>query len=125
MRFDAKHNPLKRHAHVVGNVRNIYKTLSHKHQVQQMYNFKLDDPFSEKICVTNAYPVTTDSLKKSDVLLDNLRSTYDDDFTLNSTVCRSQVCLSKLTELAVYCHFMWTTKENLCLVKTFIVTSSS
>lgn len=51
-----------------------------------MYNFKLCDPFPEKIGVTNAYPVTIGSLKKSDVVLDNLRSTCDDDFTLNSTV---------------------------------------
>ncbi len=84
MRYEAKHNPLKRHAHVVGNFKNISKTLSYKHQVQQMYNFKLGDPFSVKMSVTNAYPVTISSLKQSDAVLDNLRSTSDD-LTLNST----------------------------------------
>lgn len=86
MRFEAKHNPLKRHAHVVGNFKNISKTLSYKHQVQHMYSFKLGDPFSDKPDVTNAFPVTICSLKEADVVLNNLRATYDDDLTLNSTV---------------------------------------
>lgn len=53
-RFEAKHNPLKRHAHVVGNFKKKSRTLSYKHQVQQMYNFKLSDHFSVKMSVTNA-----------------------------------------------------------------------
>lgn len=85
MRFEAKHNPLKRHAHVVGNFKNISKTLSYKHQVQQMYSFKLSDPFCQKIDVTNAYLVTISSLKKAEVILENLKSIHDD-YTLNSTV---------------------------------------
>lgn len=45
MRYEAKHNPLKRHARVVGYFKNISKTLSYKRQVQQIYNFKLGEPF--------------------------------------------------------------------------------
>lgn len=62
MRFEAKHNPLKRHAHVVG--KNICKTLSYKHQVQPMYSFKFGDALSEKVSVSNAYSVSINSLKK-------------------------------------------------------------
>lgn len=36
MRFESKHNPMKRQAHVVCNFKNIAKTLAYKHQVQQM-----------------------------------------------------------------------------------------
>nr|XP_054597976.1 uncharacterized protein LOC129152226 isoform X1 [Nothobranchius furzeri] len=85
MRFEAKHNPLKRHAHVVGNFKNISKTLSYKHQVQQMYSFKLSDPFSQKIDVTNTCLVTISSLEKAEVILDNLRTIHHD-LTLNSSV---------------------------------------
>lgn len=41
MRFEENHNPLKRHAHVVGNFLKMSKTLNYKHQVQQMYNIFL------------------------------------------------------------------------------------
>lgn len=87
MRFESKHNPLKRHAHIVGNFKNISKTLSHKHQVKQMCHFKLGDPFSKKIEITNAYPVTISSLQKADVVLANLKEHEGQpDLTLNSTV---------------------------------------
>lgn len=68
MRFEAKHKPLKRHANIVGNFKNVSKTLSYKHHVQQMYSFKLGDPFSEKMIVTNSYPVTIGCLKKADAV---------------------------------------------------------
>lgn len=87
MRFESKHNPLKRHAHIVGNFKNISKTLSHKHQVKQMCHFKLGEPFSKKIEITNAYPVTISSLQKADVVLANLKEHEGQpDLTLNSTV---------------------------------------
>ncbi|XP_052003744.1 uncharacterized protein LOC127658461 [Xyrauchen texanus] len=86
MRFEAKHKPLKRHTNIVGNFKNVSKTLSYKHQVQQMYSFKLGDPFSEKMIVTNSYPVTIGSLKKADVVLENLKSAKDFEYTLNCAV---------------------------------------
>lgn len=85
MRFESKHNPLKKHAHVVGNFKNISKTLSYKHQIQQMYSFKFGEPLSKEFNVANAYPVTIGSLKKANVVLDNLRS-INCNLTLNSTI---------------------------------------
>jgi len=55
MRFEAKHNP---HAQVVCNFRNISKTLAHKHQIQQMYHWKLSSPLNFEMTVPNAFPVT-------------------------------------------------------------------
>ena len=71
---------------MVGNFKNISKTLSYKHQVQHMYSFKFGDALSEKMSVKNAYPVSISSLKKADIVLYKLRSTYADDLTLNSSV---------------------------------------
>lgn len=85
MRFESKHNPLKKHAHVVGNFKNISKTLSYKHQIQQMYSFKFGEPLSKEFNVANAYPVTIGSLKKANVVLDNLRS-INCNLTFNSTI---------------------------------------
>ncbi|KAF0029348.1 hypothetical protein F2P81_018453 [Scophthalmus maximus] len=84
MRFEAKHNPMKRQAHVVCNFKNIAKTLAYKHQVQQMYNFKLGDPFCKKYNVDNAFPVNIGALKKAVVILEGLKSALHTDFTMSS-----------------------------------------
>ena len=86
MRFEAKHNPLKRFAHAVCNFKNVSKTLAFKHQVQQMYHYKHIDNLSKKSDVTNAYLVSVGSLKKADVLLANLRLTLQTNLSLTSTV---------------------------------------
>ena len=86
MRFEAKHNPFKRLAHAVCNFKNVSKTLAFKHQVQQMYHYKHCDNISKKIEVTNAYLVSVGSLKKADVLLENLRLTLETDLSLTSTI---------------------------------------
>ncbi len=83
MRFEAKHNPLKRLAHAVCNFKNVSKTLAFKHQVQQMYHFKHID---KKIDVTNAYLVSVGSLNKADDLLAKLRLTLETNLSLTSTL---------------------------------------
>lgn len=50
MRFESKHGPLKRHAHVVCNFINISKTLAYKNQVQSMFNWKFSDPLMKNDC---------------------------------------------------------------------------
>lgn len=86
MRFEAKHNPFKRLAHSVCNFKNVSKTLAFKHQVQHMYHYKHSDNLAKKMDVPNAYLVSVGSLKKADVLLDNLRLTLEQDLSLTSTV---------------------------------------
>ncbi|KAA0712534.1 hypothetical protein E1301_Tti019070 [Triplophysa tibetana] len=74
MRFEAKHNPLKRQAQVVCNFKNISKTLAQKHQIQQMYHWKLSSPLNFEMTVPNAFPVMIASLYKGDKLLDKLKT---------------------------------------------------
>lgn len=73
MRFEAKHNPLKRQAHVVCNFKNVSKTLAYKNQVQQMHCWRFGQPLDNQMCVPNAFPVILRSLPKSDQLIDILR----------------------------------------------------
>ena len=51
-----------------------------------MYHYKHCDNISKKIEVTNAYLVSVGSLKKADVLLENLRLTLETDLSLTSTI---------------------------------------
>lgn len=83
MRFEAKHNPLKRHAHAVCNLKNVSKTLAYKHQIQQMH--KQSNSLSNRFNVTNTYPINVGSLKKANVVLDYLKLLVDD-ITLSSTI---------------------------------------
>ncbi len=66
MMFEAKHHPLKRQAQVICNFRNISKTLAHKHQIQQMYHWKLSSPLNFEMTVPNAFPVVISSLYKGE-----------------------------------------------------------
>lgn len=84
MRFEAKHSFLKRQAQVVCNFRNISKTLAHKHQLQQMYHWKLSSPMNFEMTVPNAFPVIIASLYKCENLLDKLK-TYSHFETLTYT----------------------------------------
>lgn len=72
MRFEAKHNLLKRQAHAVCNFRNISKTLAYKNQVQHMHCWKFGDPLGFKVCVPNAYSVVVHSLEYGDQINDRL-----------------------------------------------------
>lgn len=74
MRFESKHGPLKRHAHVVCNFINISKTLAYKMQVQSMYNWKFGNPLIKKMTVSNSFAVMVGSLKKCDLLIQNLNA---------------------------------------------------
>lgn len=87
MRFEAKHSPLKRQAHVVCNFKNISKTLAYKNQVQQMHCWRFGQPLGNKMCVPNAFPVILRSLDKGEQLIDNLRSTLEGDIA--ETMCVS------------------------------------
>lgn len=78
MRFEAKHNPLKRQAHAVCNFRNISKTLAYKNQVQQMYCWKFGDPLDVQLCVQNAYPIVVRSLEHGGQISEELSSFADE-----------------------------------------------
>lgn len=86
MRFEAKHNPLKRHAHAVCNFKNISKTLAYKHQVQHMYCWKFGDPLDLKICVPNAYPVVVRSLEHGDQICEEMSSEATETVHVSNTV---------------------------------------
>lgn len=89
MRFEAKHNPLKRQAHVVFNFKNVSKTLAYKNQVQQMHRWRFGQPLGNKMCVPNAFPVILRSLPKGEQLIDNLRLMLDCDFSESMCVSHS------------------------------------
>ena len=65
MRFESKHNQFKKHSDVVGNLKNISKTLRYKHQIQKMQIFKLGGPFSKEMNAANAHLVFIGSFKES------------------------------------------------------------
>lgn len=77
MRFEAKHNPLKRQAHAVCNFKNISKTLAYKNQVQQMHCWKFGDPLVHTMCVPNTYPVVVCSLEYGNQIREKLSSLSD------------------------------------------------
>lgn len=70
MRFEGKHSPLKRHAHIVCNFVNISKTLAYKHQVSCMYTWMFGDPLERPVTVTNNFQVAVGSLVKYDLLIE-------------------------------------------------------
>lgn len=86
MRFEGKHNPFKRHAHVVCNFKNIAKTLAYKHQVQQLTNFKIRDPFCSIPDVNNAIPVLVGALQVPPSILDEMKEIIKKEFTMTSTI---------------------------------------
>lgn len=85
MRFESKHCPLKRQAHVVCNFKNISKTLAYKNQIQSMYSWKLGKPLEREISVPNAFPVIVRSLELSELLLEKLH-TKNEDLGILSTI---------------------------------------
>ena len=86
MRFEGKHNPFKRHAHIVCNFKNIAKTLAYKHQVQQLTHFRMSDPFCTIPDVNNAIPVLVASLQVPSSILDEIKEALKKDLTMTSTI---------------------------------------
>nr|XP_023659142.1 uncharacterized protein LOC111839439 isoform X1 [Paramormyrops kingsleyae] len=76
MRFEAKHHPLKQQAHTVCNFKNISKSLAHKYQIQQMYQWKLSSEQTCEMTVPNSFAVIIGSLFKGEKLLDQLKSDH-------------------------------------------------
>ena len=85
MRFESKHCPMKRQAHVVCNFKNISKTLAYKNQIQSMYSWKFGKPLEREISVPNAFPVIVGSLGLSELLLEKLHI-KDENLDILSTV---------------------------------------
>ena len=93
MRFEGKHAPLKRQAHVVCNFINISKTLSFKHQTQQMFNWKLGSPLTDVLTVSDSSSVILGSLEEHCTLLENFKG-INEDVTLCSRINVSRsVCM--------------------------------
>ena len=85
MRFESKHCPMKRQAHVVYNFKNISKTLAYKNQIQSMYSWTFGKPLEREISVPNAFPVIVGSLELCELLLEKLH-TKDENLGILSTV---------------------------------------
>lgn len=51
-----------------------------------MYHYKHSDNLAKKVDVPTAYLISVGSLKKADVLLDNLRLTLEQGLSLTSTI---------------------------------------
>ncbi len=72
MRFEGKHGPLKRQAHIVCNFINISKTLAYKHQLSSMYTWKFGDPLKRHVTMTNTLQVAVGSLVKCDMFIEKM-----------------------------------------------------
>lgn len=93
MRFEGKHAPLKRQAHVVCNFVNISKTLSTKHQIQQMFEWKLGSPLTDEVMVSDSSSVILGALEDHCSLQDQFKS-IGRDVTLCSRINVSRsVCM--------------------------------
>lgn len=85
MRFEGKHNPLKKHAHVVCNFINISKTLAFKNQIKSMFDWKFGEPLDKKLKVPNTFQVMVGSLVKHEQFTECMKS-FGQDISICSRV---------------------------------------